>query len=474
MLSYYRDQSAYMRSLRDGILLVAAFALAYWARSYFPLPFMGQPSPLSIEAHFWMPAIALPLYWLLERRKNGKDHRRKAESVQYRLIAVAVTFIYLGLSLSTAIFLLQAKNFSRSIFILFLVFGFVFISTSRLFGRSRSRVKASSRQARRNVLIIGVGPNARMMHEKIEADPTYRMSVVGHLAGPAESVDASEPQHVLGDIKDLRTIVERCVIDEVIFCLPPSDLISCEQQIAWCEEVGITVHLKIDFIQTLFARTFPSDLDGTPILTVCPIPHDPLRLLIKRGIDITVSTAVLIVLSPLLLLIALAVYLGSPGPAIFKQERLGLNGRVFNLFKFRSMHVDAERQRVALERLNKQSGPVFKLDRDPRVTALGRWLRKFSLDELPQLLNVLQGDMSLVGPRPPLANEVDQYQRWQRRRLSMKPGITCLWQVSGRNRITFVNWMKLDLEYIDNWSLLLDLKILLRTIPAVLLAKGVK
>jgi len=171
---------------------------------------------------------------------------------------------------------------------------------------------------------------------------------------------------------------------------------------------------------------------------------------------------------------AIAIKLTSPGPAFFEQERCGLNGRVFTMYKLRSMVNNAEQSRLELEALNEMDGPVFKLSRDPRRTPVGKLLRKFSIDEFPQLYNVLRGDMSLVGPRPPLPQEVARYERWQRRRLSMKPGITCLWQISGRNEISFHEWMKLDLTYIDNWSLLLDLKILLKTVPVVLLGRGAR
>jgi lipopolysaccharide/colanic/teichoic acid biosynthesis glycosyltransferase len=175
-----------------------------------------------------------------------------------------------------------------------------------------------------------------------------------------------------------------------------------------------------------------------------------------------------------MLLSALAIRLTSAGPVLFRQERVGLNGRRFSLYKFRTMIVDAERQRDALLSLNEMDGPVFKISRDPRVTPVGAFLRRSSLDELPQLFNVLWGQMSLVGPRPPIPSEVRQYEAWQRRRLSMKPGITCLWQVNGRNKIGFRQWMAMDLEYIDKWSLGLDLKILAQTIPAVLKREGAK
>jgi exopolysaccharide biosynthesis polyprenyl glycosylphosphotransferase len=258
----------------------------------------------------------------------------------------------------------------------------------------------------------------------------------------------------------------------VVFALPFSRLLDCEEQISWCEETGTTVHLKVDFVRTLLSRTYPSELDGTPMLTISSTPRDPVSLAVKRSLDIVVSTAALACLAPLMLACAGLVKATSRGPVLFRQDRVGQSGRIFTLLKFRSMYADAEARKKELEGLNEMSGPVFKMKNDPRVTPVGRWLRKFSLDELPQLWNVLVGDLSLVGPRPPTPDEVVRYERWQRRRLSVKPGVTCLWQVSGRNAIDFADWMKLDLTYIDNWSLKLDLKILLRTIPAVLFARG--
>jgi exopolysaccharide biosynthesis polyprenyl glycosylphosphotransferase len=198
-------------------------------------------------------------------------------------------------------------------------------------------------------------------------------------------------------------------------------------------------------------------------------------MFIRRLLDIALASAILLSFGPLFMIpAAILIKLTSPGPILFKQLRCGLNGRQFVMYKFRSMIDNAEQLRVELETLNEMDGPVFKSSRDPRITFIGKILRRFSVDELPQVFNVLRGDMSLVGPRPPLPQEVARYERWHRRRLSMKPGMTCLWQISGRNEVSFEDWMKLDLTYIDNWSLLLDLKILLKTVPVVLMGRGAK
>jgi exopolysaccharide biosynthesis polyprenyl glycosylphosphotransferase len=216
------------------------------------------------------------------------------------------------------------------------------------------------------------------------------------------------------------------------------------------------------------------EFGGIPLLTFSMGPRDELLLFIRRGIDFVVALSLLLLISPLLLLISAAIKLSGPGPVLFRQQRCGLHGRPFTFLKFRSMRVDAEELKPALAAFNEMDGPAFKMTNDPRVTPVGRLLRRTSLDELPQLWNILRGDMSFVGPRPAVIEEVRQYEPWQRRRLSMPPGLTCLWQVSGRSHLTFEEWMRLDLEYIDNWSLWLDLKIALRTIPAVLFGRGAK
>jgi exopolysaccharide biosynthesis polyprenyl glycosylphosphotransferase len=213
-------------------------------------------------------------------------------------------------------------------------------------------------------------------------------------------------------------------------------------------------------------------LEGVPFVTFTTTPSNDSQLAVKRVLDIALSLLLLTVTAPVMVIASIAIKLSSPGAVLFRQERIGLNGRIFTLYKFRTMIENAHQLRGEVEHLNEMSGPVFKAKSDPRITTVGRILRKFSFDEIPQLWNVVRGDMSLVGPRPPIPEEVDLYQRWQRRRLSMKPGLTCLWQVSGRNDLDFNRWMELDLQYIDNWSPLLDLKILLRTIPAVLSGRG--
>jgi exopolysaccharide biosynthesis polyprenyl glycosylphosphotransferase len=222
----------------------------------------------------------------------------------------------------------------------------------------------------------------------------------------------------------------------------------------------------------MIAKVSVDEIESVPLLTFTTIPTNEAALAVKRLSDIVISAGALILLSPLMLVAAAVIKLTSPGSVFFVQKRSGLNGRIFDFYKFRSMYRDADQRKDELRARNEMDGPVFKIKSDPRITPAGRFIRKSSIDELPQLWNVFKGDMAIVGPRPPVPAEVEKYERWQRRRLSMKPGITCIWQVSGRNMIKFNDWIRLDLAYIDNWSLWLDLKILIKTVPAVLTGKG--
>jgi exopolysaccharide biosynthesis polyprenyl glycosylphosphotransferase len=274
---------------------------------------------------------------------------------------------------------------------------------------------------------------------------------------------------------EVRALLEAGGVDELILVVEHEALNEFTETFLLCEELGVTARVVLNFFPHSIARMELHELEGFPLLSFSTTPTNEAVMFIRRILDIVLSGIILLIFGPLLMLpAALLIRLTSKGPILFKQARCGLNGRLFTMYKFRSMVNNAERLRLELETPDNMDGPVFKASMDPRITPIGKLIRRFSIDELPQFFNVLRGDMSIVGPRPPLPQEVAQYERWQRRRLSMKPGITCLWQISGRNEVSFEDWMKLDLTYIDNWSLLLDLKILLKTVPVVLLGRGAK
>jgi exopolysaccharide biosynthesis polyprenyl glycosylphosphotransferase len=275
-------------------------------------------------------------------------------------------------------------------------------------------------------------------------------------------------------IAELESIIAREPVDEVFVTLPREKYGQLVDTIVrLCEEQGIIVRIQSDLFKLKIARWQVDELGGIPIVTIRSGPSDGWPLLAKRLIDICGSSLLLVALAPLFVGVALGIKLDSPGPVFFIQERVGLNGRRFKLVKFRTMVVGADQQQQELECLNEAAGPVFKIKGDPRITRLGRFLRRYSIDELPQLFNVLRGEMSLVGPRPLPVRDIERIDaRGHKRRLSVKPGVTCLWQVNGRSNVSFNEWVRLDLEYIDKWSLGLDMKILLKTIPAVLKGSG--
>lgn len=329
----------------------------------------------------------------------------------------------------------------------------------------------------RRILVVGAGERAQRLSNVIDFNKHWGLHIVGFLRLGETPVDsqkpAVEPHRVLGDVSDIAEIMDTHVVDEVIFAITLAEAKYLENAIGKCEEVGITFHLIADFLDTTISKVEFDSIGQVPLLTFSSAPQNLTATLAKRVFDVLVSGSVLLLASPVLIGAALLVKTTSKGPIFFRQKRVGLNGRVFTLLKFRSMVHGAEKMQAQLMQQNVMSGPVFKIEKDPRITPIGRLMRKFSVDELPQLWNVFAGHMSIVGPRPLPTYEVERFVRWQRRRLSMKPGLTCIWQISGRSKITdFDDWMKLDLQYIDNWSFGLDLKIFFKTIPTVLFGMG--
>ncbi len=463
----------------DLLAVTVAFLAAYWIRDV-GVPAIGiRPLPLYPLAQY-LPLLPLLLgIWafLLSRLGTYRSHRTITLLDEAWSILRVAAMSSLVLVLCIYLFrlderLLGGDEISR----LWVLLVGVCSAASVLVGRTTVRVLSRSIRASgynyRTIVIVGTGESAQTLARSLELHGYWGYRLLGFVTFGERPSDPSLGSEVLGSTEELLDLVEQQVIDEVVFTVGRTELNQLEDLVLRLEEQGIVVRLALDLFPHARARVSVGDLDGVPMLTFSTVPSGVVRLAAKRMLDLALAFSLLVAALPAMIAICVAIKVTSPGSVLFRQVRCGLNGRRFTIYKFRTMFEGAEQRRRELEHLNEMDGPVFKVRRDPRVTRVGRLLRRYSLDELPQLWNVVLGDMSLVGPRPAIPEEVAQYESWQRRRLSMRPGITCLWQVSGRNEIDFERWIELDLEYIDSWSPLLDLKILARTVPVVLSGRG--
>jgi exopolysaccharide biosynthesis polyprenyl glycosylphosphotransferase len=454
--------------LSDVILAAIAFEAAYQTRA---LLHLDHEFYMTVERKALVLAFALASWvsiglWLEIYEKLDAGHpgiilRDAARQCAYGALSLVV-FEYLW-----------RLDLSRFFVILFAAYAWVLLLLFRLTAGRVVGVIRREFAAPHYVMVVGTGERAINLARDLEQSSKYGVRLRGFLAekpGAPSEILLRTPYKVL-PVADLPAILREHVVDEILFAVGSESLVDLEEVFLLCDEEGVRTRVAVDFFPHVNSTVSLDRFGPTPLLTFSAAPYDEIRLLLKRAIDVAIAAAGLIVLSPLMVLVAGMIRLTSPGPAIFRQLRCGLNGRLFVFYKFRSMVVDAEKMRDRYEHLNVR-GTAFKIPDDPRLTQLGRWLRKFSIDEWPQLWNVLRGDMSLVGPRPAVPVEVEQYARWQRRRLRMRPGLTCLWAISGRDNVDFETWMKMDMQYIDNWSLALDWKILLQTIPRVLTGHG--
>ncbi|MCL5027336.1 MAG: sugar transferase, partial [Chloroflexi bacterium] len=320
------------------------------------------------------------------------------------------------------------------------------------------------------VLVVGAGDVGKMVMQNIVVQPELGYKVVGFVDDERSEDLGRFP--ALGFIRDIGRVISEHYVDEVIVTLPVSAHRLTSQIMLTCSRLSVRCRVVPDFFQISLKQVDVSELNGIPLVSIRDVPLHGTSRVLKRLGDMALAGLLIAITSPISAVIALAIHFDSPGPIFFRQQRVGRDGRAFTLLKFRSMWVDAEERLANLLQHNEATGPIFKMRNDPRLTRVGRFIRRWSLDELPQLYNVVRGDMSLVGPRPPIPSEVECYEEWHRRRLEVRPGLTGLWQVSGRSDLSFDEMVLLDIWYIENWSPLLDFKILLRTIPAVLLGTG--
>jgi exopolysaccharide biosynthesis polyprenyl glycosylphosphotransferase len=469
VFSRHRRKTRFLFGLADILLAILAFELAYRTRIALPLErlfFLAAPVKALLMG---AAAVLWPLagIWLrVYDRLDAEGSRVIVRDTLRQSAAAGVVLILLEYALRL--------DLSRPFLALF------FLYTTALLAAFRWQAPRMAGWLRRGfsepryVLIGGTGPRAQRLAELLERSAGYGVRLKGFLAADGDGAllpEGLSRRYPVHRLEELPRLLDSEVVDEVIFAVDSRRLGELEDLLLLCDEGGVQTRVAVDFFPHVNSEVYLDRLYQTPLLTFSAAPDDEIRLLAKRLLDVLVAATALALLAPFMLVIAALIRLTSPGPVIFRQVRCGLNGRRFTLYKFRSMCENAEELKPMLAHLNEKK-TAFKIANDPRVTPLGRILRKFSIDEWPQLWNVLRGDMSLVGPRPPVPEEVERYERWQRRRLRMRPGLTCLWALEGRDGLDFDTWIRKDLEYLDQWSLALDLKILLRTIPSVLLGKG--
>jgi exopolysaccharide biosynthesis polyprenyl glycosylphosphotransferase len=475
----------------DLLLALAAFFIAHLLRQAINIYLLWWMQPATLADYYWLAPLAPVVFVaaLAWNRLYASQSVRTRTREQARRIGISC--LEATLVLVAIIYLVTPPDHPSPSRALILILPFV---TFTLLVIKNSLLRHALIEIRRRgfnyrtVIVVGSGQPLRDLVTRISQNPVWGFRIEGLILDQPEYQGEGFEAHqaalnapekslgipILGDLSRAPTVLWGRAIDEVIFVPEMAPLAELRPLMEICEEMGVRTHLPLNFFAGRIARPVIDQFEDMAVLSYWPTRVIGPALLFKYAFDRVMASTLLLGCSPLMLAAILAIRFTSRRgePIFFGQQRCGLNGRLFTCWKFRSMYVDAEKRRAELEALNEQSGPVFKIRHDPRVTPVGRWMRKFSIDELPQLWNVVKGDMSLVGPRPPLPAEVAQYDRWQRRRLSMKPGITCLWQVMGRNKLTFDTWMKLDLEYIDNWSLTLDFKILARTVYVVLTGYG--
>jgi len=448
----------------DALLLVVVLWVCHAARYYGAIWFDWIPVRIAPFREFtWMLVLLIPFGPLL-LEMQGFYEFKVGKSALRSLDQAARSMLGLLLLLGTCTIFLRLDVPSRAVLGMFAVTApFAIVLRERLYLR-RLRARARRGLLSEPVLLAGTPSDMEALEQSLSAEEWLEMEVVGRINIEQQSIG------------ELVEALHRHAVGRVVFAGAGAHLSRVQEAIAACETEGVEAWLLADFVRTSIARPELGRLGSHPILVFRSAPALSWQLVFKGLMDRAGALLLLILTSPLMLAAALGTRGSSTGPVLFRQMRAGLHGRPFRMYKFRTMENDAEMRRTELEAFNQMSGPVFKLANDPRITPFGSWLRRTSVDELPQLWNVLRGDMSLVGPRPLPLYEVEKFEAHaQRRRLSVKPGLTCLWQIRGRNRITaFDDWVRLDLEYIDKWSLWLDLKILLRTVPAVLFGFGAR
>ena len=457
--------------LATAVSFLLAYGLRVWAGQKHWFGLHGIYSLALYLPVFAAIILLIPIFGYLLNAYQHVELKRPRD-----LATDAVKMIALGLlALFTGMFFFKSEYVSRGLLLVFVLLELALLVGSRWTLLAAGAWLRTRPENRRHFVIVGTSQSAAQLAALLEEGENLGLELLAFAYSgqepPAVAEHLRRPYPVM-PVERLPELLHSHVVDEVLFAVNREELAGLEGLLQQCEQEGIPMRMQLDFLPQGFNHVFVEHLGHVPLLTFASSPQNDFALAFKRLLDVALAAIALVALLPLFLLLAALIKLTSRGPVFYRQTRCGLGGRRFPLLKFRSMVANADQMLAQLERFNERDGPAFKMRNDPRCTRVGRWMRILSLDELPQLWNVLLGHMSLVGPRPPLPDEVEQYQPWQRRRLRMRPGMTCLWALEGRSQLRFDNWVRLDLLYIDNWSVWLDFKILLKTIPAVLSGRG--
>ncbi len=477
MLKEHQSLLSRLLVLIDLALIVTGFFLGYFIRNHHLVLSHINEIPKTYPLHTYFSLIPYWVsIWLLTLLTAGAYRPFRAQHSLSLLTAIFRAAVFSTLLFGSFAYLMKIQYVSRSLISIICFLTWFLISIERLVVQAVVRDLFKRGINTRFLLIVGTGSRALAFIKMLSQNPEWGLKVAGLVDDDETRIGSVHEGHtVLGTLRDIPLLLENIVVDEVIYIVPRGWLGKIEDSVLYCEQLGKRVSIAVDLFNVRFAKAVQRDIQHFPFLTFETTSNLLWQLFIKRFLDIVLAAISIVVLFPLLIFVAALIKLTSGGPILFKQTRCGLSGRLFTVYKFRTMVIDAEQRLETLRKQNEMTGPAFKMANDPRVIKHGKWLRKFSIDELPQLFNILEGNMSFVGPRPPIPAEVKKYEPWQRRRLSLRPGLTCIWQVQGRNKIVrFEEWMKLDLEYIDNWSLWLDLKLFIKTIPIALLGIGAK
>ena len=463
MLARRQEINTQLQVLIDAFLLALSLWAAYVLR-YYSTFWFGLSKSVDEQSNYAWLLIPIMVFGPILLDLQGFYQSPLNKTKWRSIVQIVRAMIGLSIIVSACVIFLRLPLANRTVPLLFMLIGTTVLSVKERLIAAHLRRKAVRGEQREPVLLAGLPQDLAALERSFTPEQRLLIDVVAR-------IDIERQP-----ISDLVEAMHRHAVSRVIFAAGHSQLNLVEQAISACEVEGVPAWLVADFIRTSIAKPDFDAFAGRPMLVFRSTPEVSWALLIKDIFDRVVAFIALVVMAIPMGIAALIIRITSPGPVIFRQRRAGRFGKPFVMYKFRSMADDAEMRRAELEPFNQMSGPVFKVESDPRITRFGRWLRRTSFDELPQLVNVLMGDMILVGPRPLPLYEVEKFENTaQRRRLSVKPGLTCLWQISGRNQVRdFQDWVRLDLDYIDRWSLALDFKILLRTIPAVILGLGAK